>query len=202
MNNTRIIKNENSIIFTAINKEIGNLLPNTKVIHPLTLNVIKSGNNQECITKFDLQQKNPLIKPYKCQNKENNFNKYLYIPPVGFTSSDILAIYNIESIESLYSWIDENIESLYYLTINRVLNCWIKINFETLQNYNNFLEKIYNKLIIKLLDNKILKKLEDNLQKETKNFIDYWMKKMTLETINMKFDLLSDYIDYLNKKYK
>ena len=124
----------------------------------------------------------------------------MYLPPIGFSSSDILQIYNIESIDSLDKWIQENIENKNYITINRVLNCWIKNNFDTLKNYNNFLEKIYNKLLYQyFLKSKTQKINETETNKEIKNFIDYWINKYNGSEFNL--DLLEELLNYYKKKY-
>ena len=127
----------------------------------------------------------------------------MYIPPIGISTSDILQIYEINSIDSLYSWITNNIDTFTIYTINRVLNSWIKNNYDTLKIYNNFLEKIYNKLLLKYLNIKICKQIKDekiDINSDIKYYIDYWIEKNN--TLAFDFNLLEDMLIYIQKKYK
>ena len=200
--NKRIIKNEN-FNFTSKNNEISQVPINSQVLHPIsTVWVQNKSTNPFCLTKFNLDNKNNLniLNEYKCKTNVDNYKKNMYLPPIGFSSSDILQIYNIESIDSLDKWIQENIENKNYITINRVLNCWIKNNFDTLKNYNNFLEKIYNKLLYQyFLKSKTQKINETETNKEIKNFIDYWINKYNGSEFNL--DLLEELLNYYKKKY-
>ena len=83
------------------------------------------------------------------------------------------------------------------VTINRVINCWIRVNFETLKNYNNYLEKI-NWKIIEFNYHSYIEANESNIKKEIKSFIDYWINKHSLDEFNL--NLLKDLIQYLYKK--
>lgn len=189
--NKRIIKND---------KEIINIPTNSDIIHPTTLEKYRKGTNS-CLINLDLSKDGKHKLPYKCIN-QNNKDKYMFIPPIGLNSSDILVIYNINSIDDLNQWLENkfNNEEINFYTINRVLNCWIKTNMDILKNYNNFLEKIYNNLINKYINDENIK--ITNLEKETKYYIDYWINKNKKSTDNFDFNLLDDYINYINKKFK
>jgi hypothetical protein len=189
-----------------IKKEIVNVQPNTQLLHPLSSQWINMTNEDKpiCLTKFQIQNKETKIFNYDtCTLKENNYKNYLYLPPIGLSSNDILEIYNISSIDKLLDYIKENMNDDNYLSINRLLNSWIRVNFETLKNYNNFLEKICIKIVTKYynynIENIIKKNKDFDLNKEIKKFIDYWINKHNSN--EFKLELIDDFIDYLLKKY-
>lgn len=185
-------------------KEIVNLQPNEYLLHPATLTWTKNTNttNPICLTKFQIDKKNNLnfFNEYKCKSNINNYNKNLYIPPIGLESSDLLNIYSIESIDSLYSWFLENFKKTNYLTINRVLNSWIRVNFETLKNYNNYLEKIYSKVTeYNFKDDKNYINNQTDINKEIGSFIDYWIGKHSSNEFDL--NLLENLNHHLKKKF-
>jgi len=207
MNNKRIIKNElEKDLFKS--KEINNVTPNTQTLHPISSQWINTNNlvNPICLTKFQiLNNETKIFNTYKCKNETTNYKSFLFVPPIGLTSNDIIKIYDLESIDLLYSWINKHlsIESslepnpINYITIVRVINCWIRVNFETLKNYNNFLVKIVNKLF-KFYFGDTFNIPE--IDKEIRYYIDYWINKKS--STEFKFDLIEDFFNYIIKKFK
>ena len=124
----RIIKTDNII----------NMKPNTQMLHPISAVWMKNDETKPlCLTKFKITDDDNVAdytyKEYKCSSNLNNYNKYMYVPPVGITSAELLKIYDIteNSIDSLNNWITNNNNN--YYTVNRILNSWIKNNFDTLK---------------------------------------------------------------------
>lgn len=201
--NKRILKNDN-----YKSNEISTINPKSQIIHPVISTLIYNEKNKPlCLTKTHLKNNNIVFtKDYKCNFSENNYKKYLFVPPIGISSNDILEIYNIDSIDSLKSFIDESLNDIdpinkyKIFTVNRILNSWIRNNFSTLKLYNNFLEKIYFKLINLIIDFNKINIDNDELIKNIKYFIDYWINKNNDN--NFKFNLLEDMINYFLKKYK
>jgi hypothetical protein len=195
--NKRIIKDE---INYYKSKEIITLQPNSRIYHPINLELIKNTDsiNPICLTKFQMDKNNNLniLNKYKCINKTNNYKKNLYVPVIGLGSSDLLNIYSINSIDSLDEFISNNLNILPFKTIERIINCWIRVNFETLKNYNNYLEKICWRFLE--FHYKKIEKNEVIIKKEIKNFIDYWINKHLFDEFNL--NLIKDIIDYLKKK--
>jgi len=193
--NKRIIRDDSEYFKS---KDIYNLPPKTESLHPLNLKMIYNDSiNPICLTKFQIDKnKNVnILSTYKCKNNVNNYKKNLFIPVIGLDSSDFLKIYSVETIDSLYDFVNQNLNKLTLITINRVINCWIRVNFETLKNYNNYLEKIYW-IIIEF--NEYNEENEKIIKNEIKNFIDYWINKHSLDEFNL--NLLKDLIQYLYKK--
>jgi hypothetical protein len=150
--------------------------------------------NPLCLSKYYLDKNK--ITSYNINCQPDN-KKYIYTPPIGILSEDLLKIYQIESIDSLNDWIDDNIGSN-ILTINRIINAWIKVNYNTLKHNNNVLETIYIKLFHKYIlvtDTNII-----NIQKETKDYIDYWINKHNKNEFDL--NLFDDYKKYIIKKLK
>ena len=154
--NKRIIRDDSEYFKS---KDIYNLPPKTESLHPLNLKMIYNDSiNPICLTKFQIDKnKNVnILSTYKCKNNVNNYKKNLFIPVIGLDSSDFLKIYSVETIDSLYDFVNQNLNKLTLITINRVINCWIRVNFETLKNYNNYLEKIYWIIIVYNICNLII----------------------------------------------
>lgn len=171
--------------------EIVNISPNREIIHPLSLETIKN-DKEICLTKYFLNNKKlDNISHHKCLSNENNYNKYLYIPPIGIYSSDILKLYNINTITNLYDYVSENIDNLN--SINRILNCFIRENYDILIKHNKILEEIYLKII-----NYHFKILSTNFDsKEILLFINKWLEKHNNK--EFKIDLLNNFILYIKK---
>lgn len=191
--------------FNSKNIEIGNIPINTNKMHPVTLNWMLKDQIPMCITKPHFGNNNNLLiyKDYKCNVSNDVYKNILHIPPIGFTSNDILHIYNIDSIDSLLLYIENNIVDGNIININRIVNCWIRVNYDSIKIYNNFLENIYKQLVDKYLniDNKNKIKNDNiNIDKEIKDYIDYWTNKNN--SIDFKLNLLEDFIFYFIKKYK
>jgi hypothetical protein len=194
--NTRTIKNTNI--------EIAQLEPGSQSLHPVSsIWVNNTLTNPLCLTKFNMDKKNKLniVNEYKCVSNVNNYKKYLYVPPIGFSSSDILNIYSINSIDELDKWFNDSISEKNIATINRILNAWIKVNFSILKSHNNFLEKIYIKIINEFFNYSYFKKINElDFNKEIKNYIDYWTNKHNENEFDL--NLLDDLKNHLKKKYK
>lgn len=199
----RIIKNEfQNNNFNSKNMEIIEISSNTQKMHPITLNWIDNTKSTDpiCIIKPSFDKNGiSLWKNYKCINQNNIYNNYLYIPPIGITSENLIKIYNVESIENLQLYINDNSTKINILTLNRIVNSWIRVNFDTIKLYNNFLEKIYKKILEYYYSVKNFEELNKkiNLDKEIKDFIDYWFNKNNI--IDFKFNLLFDLQNYLEK---
>jgi hypothetical protein len=196
--NKRIIKKEN---LTSNEKDIITVESGTQMMHPISLSWF---NNKEkfplCLTEYFYSDgKLQNFREGKCSNSasQGKYNKYMYLPPIGLTSDDLLRIYNIDSIDELISHVKNNTKKN-YLNVNRIVNCWIRVNFQTLKNYNNSLEKIYLELLNNKKNSKLFNKIP-NIEKEIKDFIDYWIGKH--DGNEFELDLLDDFIFYLNKKF-
>ena len=138
-------------------------------INPITL--IKHDNKQEISTKYQ---------------------KYMYIPPIGITAQDILNIYKINSIDDIIA-LKIQTNNVHF---NRILNCWIRVNFDTLQLYNKMLEKIYLDMI---KETKYLSNIDIDLTPVVNQFIEKWLENN--KPSNIRFNLFEDLFIFIDKKY-
>lgn len=182
--NIRKIKNIGPPIY---NDEMG--------IHPNTLHLTKNIGDVSCPTKYYYED-NILKRAKKslCKNiNKQQEQKFFLTPSLILSSNELLNIYNINSIDDLNNFIKINInKKTNFKTINRILNTWIKNNFDDLKNHNDFLKDIYlnlfNEYYISLLDNKNIKKIL--------KFIKSWILKKTDDDFN--FNLGEDLINFLS----
>ena len=132
--------------------------------------------------------------------EKNDYKKALLIPPIIINSNQYLEIYNIKDIDSLLYLID-NLNSLDYteLTVNRLINSWIRINYNDLKEHNNILEIIYLKYIKYYnFDKRIT--FPDNYTNKLHDFIDYWIQKNNPNSFNL--DLFTDFINHIHRMQK
>ena len=200
--NIRIIKKYTGIDNNNNNNNlyIYNLKENIPVIHPITLELIDPANNNKCLTKYNYKNnKINIVNNYKCNYNVDNYKEYMYIPPISLSKSDILNIYNITSIESLFSWIENN---HIFQSIDRMIHCWIATNKDTIKNYKKYLLKIVLYLI-KLFpifnNNKKNIINETNIEKYIELYIEKYINNFLLDNIDNYF--LSDIYYYLEEKY-
>jgi hypothetical protein len=201
---SRIIRQEFSNYQHTSIDQMENVEPElikTKWVNKSTLNWIN-------IIKSQMNKNTPdPIKNYN-YTVTNNDNTPHPIPfqPLSLLSSDILQMYQINSIDNLLEYIDTNIKSENILTINRVVNCWIYTNYNVLKQHNNVLEKIYKKIIYEYIKNfnidmeRVIDQKNININKEIKEYIDSWVNKKNIG--NFSLNLLTDFISYFIKKYK
>ncbi len=183
-------------IKSDINNDILNLNPKSKILHPQTLKwIVNDSDESLCITKYFLDKNNIFKKTsnYKCLSNNDKYKEYLYVPPLGLSSNDLLQIYNIDSIESLHTWIEDS-NLLEPETIIRILNCWIKVNYDILEKYNKILVDIINNIITQFYSHLIG---NFDLNKETLKFITNWLS--IHNSSDFHFDLINDYIEYIKK---
>jgi hypothetical protein len=215
--NIRIIKNYTSYNFEedtpAKYRVIKSQLNNTKnidffninnnnkineIIHPITLSTINTENKPLCLTKFNYKNnKIEFISNYKCNNNEDKYKDFLYIPPISLSYLDILKIYDIYDIESLYEWLKKYID-IYYVnnTIIRVLTCWLKINFNDIKKYIKYLTDIVNIYINKIIENTTDTPIKNiTINEITKKILEWYSKNSDfIESDDKTFDNIIKYI--------
>jgi hypothetical protein len=191
----RIIKDEKS--FTS--KDISTVPINKKVYHPITLETIntKDFKNPICLTKMYVSN-NKLnnISNYIC-NGENKYKQYIQVPPVALNSSNLLEIYDINNIDNLKDWIENNFYVYNLLTLARVVSCWIINNSDTLKLYKKHLENICIFILYKQIKPEELK--ISKFEEEIKKYVNEWIDNYTIDTDT---NLLKNISIYFHKKKK
>jgi hypothetical protein len=187
MKGSRIIKQEN---FKGI--EITPVKEQSIIMNPLLMHFdINNTKESICMTKFNIDKKsnNFYLKKYNCQVNPNDYKKYMFIPPIGLFSSDLLTIYNVDSIDSLMDFVENNNNIDH---INMILNSWMRVNLNNIKNNTTFLAKIYYKLLKDYFTNK-----DNDPVTIIKEFIDSWVSKKSPE--DFYFDLYNDTLTFLFK---
>ena len=174
-------------------KNIGNrILPNESFLHPNTLDINKNLENKDIIpTKFYFSN-NILEKikmSYGKKINDNELKKYMLYPSTVINYTEILKIYNIITYDDLFLKIKELInDGKLFKTIDRIINCWIKSNFDDLKNKNNILINIYIYVFNKY-NNKININ-ESKLKSEIKNWFNNQKNNLGEEIIkNLNLDI-------------
>ena len=178
-------------------KDIATVPINKTIIHPITLNKIntKEFKNPICLTKMHISNnKLNTFSNYIC-NGENKYKQYIQLPPISLNSSDLLEIYEINNIDELNDWIKKNIYEYTYLTLARVLSCWIINNSDSLKLYKKKLEDIYLFYISKnIID---LKKSND--EEKIIKFINDWIDNYTADKDS---NIVNELLIYIKKNIK
>ena len=189
----RIIKDEKS--YTS--KDIVTVPINKTIIHPITLNKIntKEFKNPICLTKMHISNnKLNTFSNYIC-NGENKYKQFIQLPPISLNSSDLLEMYNINNIDELNDWINKNIYEYTYLTLARVLSCWIINNSDSLKLYKKKLGEIYLFYISKNIYD--LKKSSD--EEKIIKFINDWIDNYTADKDS---NIVNELLIYIKKNIK
>lgn len=158
-------------------KDIATVPINKKIQHPVSLKIIDTNGflNPICLTKMYISN-NKLndYGNYIC-NGENKYKENIQLPPIAFNSSDLLEIYNINTIDSLKEWIDNIIQSYEFLSYNiytiiRIISCWITENSDTLSNYKKPLQYICYEILKQYSLDKEVK--QENINDTINKWID------------------------------
>ena len=200
-NNTSYKNNNNNL--PNNNLYIYNLKSNSSIVHPLSLQYITANNNDLCLTKYNYKNNNiNSINNYKCNYNLNKYKEYIYIPPIGLSTNDILNIYNISSLDALYLWIEDNYEDNNMLTIDRIIYCWITTNITMLLSHKKYLLKIMILIVNKYnLIHNINSKIDKNINKDIEDYLNNFISNIKKYN-NINFKLSYMLYDYLYNKYK
>jgi hypothetical protein len=161
--------------------------PDEIYLDPLTLQIRKNISNETLyVTKFFFDDKFNLINyDLNKPNKDINEKKNMLIPSLIIGYSELLKLYHVNNIDE---FIESNIENKTYNFLNRILNCWIRDNFDDLKKNHQILIDIYINIINKFYKNANNKKII--------NFLKIWFKKKNNDSFFI--NLGDDLIKYLN----
>jgi hypothetical protein len=158
-----------------------------KYLHPIKLTIEQNDKIDTCPTKnFYDDFTSSLLWNKKCITHEklsaSELSKYMAVPYLNLSITYLLKMYNIENIDDLNNWINENIlENKPYKYINRIINCWIKENLTDLIKNNNILSEIY----LKIQKNYWKIKIDDkDFLKKSQKFISKFFKNIDLSNFN------------------
>ena len=178
-----------------INKCIGNCIgKNETVLHPLSLVMALNQKDNNICPNNEFNNLGDTYNHHCEQNNNDLLIKYMVTPYVNINDLKLLTFYNIENIDDLKKWIDENINKKSFDNVNRIINLFIKSNFNDIKIYNKLLINIIKKIIFYHFKNK-----EEIINKEIDSFFNYWIKKNEINNFNINF--IQDFKKYLSNKY-
>ena len=177
-----------------INKCIGKCIkPNESILHPNSLLKIKNNFDKQICPINDFNNKFDYL--IDCDNiDDNQLIRYIITPHLNIDDFIILTFYNISNIDDLKKWIDDNINKKSFDHVNRIINLFIKSNFNNIKIYNKVLIEIIKKIIFYYFKIK-----EEIINKEIDSFFNYWFQKNNVKNFEINFIL--DFKKYLSNKY-
>lgn len=157
-------------------KNIGfDIKKNEQFLNPNTLEIVKNNGDVYYPTKYYIQEDNIMnvIKKKNSETISNELtNKYMLYPYTIISYDQLLNIYNINTYDDLVMIVENYInDNKSFISINRIINIWIRNNFDDLKNKYNILIKLYISLFEKYYSNKKIS--EDRI----KDIIKEWFKK-------------------------
>jgi hypothetical protein len=163
MNNIEIEKINKIITKPIKNSQCLQIIQYDKTyVHPnINVNIrlsssIMNNDDKICMTNYNK-------KFYKNYNNDDMIGIYSHFHlPINIYNL-VSIVYNINNINELEIWIEENLDSIYLKTLNRLLYCYCISNIKDIINnieiFINIIKKIFNKYNIDYnqdMDNKIL----------------------------------------------
>jgi hypothetical protein len=176
-------------------KQISNnpLKKGTSGIHPLTLEINVNNENIDAVpTQFYLGESGnfEMYTPKTNKNliKSRNDKDNMQYPDLSLPMTDYLNIYNIDSYDELITSLKNMInKDVLEDTIFRIVNIYVRIEFNELKKINNTLIKIF-KIIFKN------KKVEDD--EFINKFIKKWFEKNNKD--DFRLNICNDFKNYLS----
>lgn len=157
-------------------------------LNPLTLMISENRSNDILyFSKFHFDN-NELITS-SSEKKFKISNNAMASPPILIQQSDFLKIHEINNINDLIEYINNNINNSFNYN-NRLINCFIRSNFKDLSKNNKILSTIFLKLF---------KNYKTDI-KEINKFIENWFKNNRDNSFFL--NLGNDLENYLSKKYE
>ncbi len=164
-------------------KCLGNSIEqNEFYLHPITLELVRN-NMPKKICPTELYYKNGKIEKSALAEsiklEDRDIQNFMALPYLSMNTDQILNMYKIDTVDSLINWIDYSKD---FDTINRILNVWIRKNYNELKENNKILINIYKNLA---------KKYKKNVINITEENINNWFKNNNPDKFNLN---LAEYI--------
>jgi hypothetical protein len=180
------------------NKNIYKIKSKNNITHPLTLStIINNTNKPKYIVPFNIDNNNNILLTSDVQTNLTLNNNNMLIPSTILDTNVLLKINNINTINDIIDYVNNNINTNQYDSINRVLNCWIRQNFDQLKKNNNILSDIYFKIFSIFFPENIPN--ETIFVKKSQSFFKIWFQKKKYNSFNI--NLGNDLKKFLSNKY-
>lgn len=162
------------------------LKKNELIVHPLTLNLISHDQTNKNIVASELNYIDG--KPQfdiKVNNKTNysreEIQKFMALPYLNLNSESFLFIYNISSFDELLDYVArKSSQNSPIRNILRIIDMYVKNNYEDLVNYNKALYKLFE-----IINNKYWNK--DFNSEKIIDFINKWIKNKNINDFHFNF---------------
>jgi hypothetical protein len=185
---------------------------NEYITNPITLELLKEvDENEICpITNFYNKNANEIISlstksklsrnynfnlNYKCNKlSKEEIKQNMLLPNLILSEDNILNMCNINTIEQLIDYINNEIDNKSFDFLNRLVNIWIRIDFDIIKKNNKILFDIYIILFNKFFPKIIIKKeYHDKINK----YILNWFNNIKIDDFNL--NLARDLKLYIKK---
>ena len=155
-------------------------------LHPITLAMIHNDSKDKkyCASEFHYNNNKPRYGTICDDKTKIDIRKFMALPYVNLNIDQMLKIFKINDIDSLLSWVDIQIENeLPFQYINRIINIWIRQNYDLLKKNNDILVSLYLRQFSELSDNEI------------KTFLKKWFKTKKQDdfTFNLGLDMYNNF---------
>jgi hypothetical protein len=165
----------------------------TEYIDPLTLLIYDNTKPNTYPTQFLFDKNMNLVNTSNVPN--NNYNEFMKMPSLLIPYTEILKLYNINNDSDIINYIKLNLETELFVSINRILNCWIRLNFTYLKKNHKILTNIYYTLFNHYFPS--ITSNENIFNKNCLNYLDKWFQKNNQYSFNL--DLGNDLNNFLTK---
>ena len=159
-------------------------------LHPITLKLTQNTSYKKCPSELHyINGETHYTVPCNTNNISHDIQKFMALPYLNLNLEQMLNIYKINTIDSLLKWTDNMIQDKRpFQYVNRIINIWIKFNYNDLIKNNKILVRLYDKIGSHYWkDVKII-----NLEQ----FIKKWFKTKNYE--DFVFDMGTDLYNYLH----
>jgi len=172
-----------------LKNDIMEIKPHDVSLNPVTLVLHhNTSDNMQYFSRFHFET-NELVSVTKNKNLKISNNDFMSIPSILIPYYEFLTIHNINDINDLVMYINNNINNLFDYN-NRIINCFIRDNYKDLMKNNKILSPIYLNLF---------KNYKTNIT-EINTFIKKWFKNKNKNYFFL--NLGNDLKNYLSKKYE
>jgi len=160
-------------------------------LHPIYLYILKNTGSNNKICPSENYDKSKICTPND-KISEIQVQNYMALPYINLSTDKIIKIYDVENIDNLTSWFYNNLKKkVSFQFINRLLNIWIKNNYEIVKDFNNIFHDFYLKLLEKYYPEK------KYIKNKIGDFINKWLETKNLN--DFVFDLGNDLVEKFSK---
>lgn len=180
-----------------VKKNIMEIKKNEKALNPLTLELVHNQDNKSIYFSKFYFENNKFTNITDDNTLKIDDNNTMLIPPILISYNEFLKLFEIFNIDDLLLYVNNNIDTITFNSINRIINCFIRDNFKNLSKNNKILIDIYL-ILFKKYDFAFSD--EKNLNIYIEKFIIKWFRNNNSKSFFL--NLGNDLEKFLSKKYE